>query len=198
MPSNAAATQLFLSRLRVHAENSSPETLKEVCRYFSSEHKFADYAIPSDTFILDLLSDSGTSKLTEEQVELAKAYKDEVPSIQLFAYARSTPREHLDIFLRRIFGSQLNFYPTLQGRASEKMLLQAILLTGLLEPGNKLVSNRPFDTTKGHIEGAGLQVHTVTPQACPKRYTMRRATSSWATSRRRFSWTSSIQVKCCW
>jgi len=54
------------------------------------------FAVPSDLFSLDLLTDSGTNKLTEEQKMLAAKYREMVPSIEMFSYARCTPREHLE------------------------------------------------------------------------------------------------------
>ncbi|XP_064632604.1 tryptophanase-like [Lineus longissimus] len=129
------------------------------------------FSIPADRFVLDLLSDSGTGLVMQEQEDLAQVYGDAVPSKGLmFSYAQSTPRGHLDVILKACFGAQFNFYPTLQGRAAERMLLQAFLASGLLKKADKLLSNRPFDTTYGHITAAGLQVSALTPQCCPKRY----------------------------
>ena len=54
------------------------------------------FALPADKFALDLLTDSGTGRLSKEQATLAAEYRRLVPSIEMFSYARSTPREHLD------------------------------------------------------------------------------------------------------
>lgn len=93
-----------------------------------------------------------------------------VPSIEMFSYARCTPREHLEQVFVECFGEQFNYYPALQGRAAEKMLLQATIEAGLQKPGDHIISNRPFDTTKGHIGACGLHVNALTPLTCPENY----------------------------
>jgi len=193
------ASQLLLGALHRHASNDAPAVLEKVRSVFSSGRKFAGYkthevidseyaspsiepedsgedfscnpfAVPSKFFALDLLTDSGTSKLTEEQREIAERYRELVPSIEMFSYARCAPREHLEQFLSECFGEQFSYYPALQGRAAEKMLLQATVEAGLQKPGDCIISNRPFDTTKGHICALGLHVIALTPLASPERY----------------------------
>ena len=194
------ASDFFLSTLRRHAQNTSSEVRDQVRKAFSSGRKFADYetheitdfkftkpaiapqmdfgeyfscnpfAVPSELFSLDLLTDSGTNKLTDEQKELAREYRNMVPSIEMFSYARCTPREHLEQVFRECFGDQFNYYPALQGRAAEKMLLQATIEAGLQKPGDAIICNRPFDTTKGHIGASGLHVDALTPLASPENY----------------------------
>ena len=93
-----------------------------------------------------------------------------IPSIEMFSYARCTPREHLEQVFVECFGDQFNYYPALQGRAAEKMLLQATLEAGIQKPGDHIISNRPFDTTKGHIGATGLHVIALTPLASPDIY----------------------------
>jgi tryptophanase len=50
------------------------------------------------------------------------------------------------------------------------MLLQATIEAGLQKPGDHIISNRPFDTTKGHIGASGLHVIALTPLASPENY----------------------------
>jgi tryptophanase len=57
-----------------------------------------------------------------------------VPSIQIFSYARSTPRVHLEMVVKSIFGDQFNFYPALQGRAAERMLLNSLIENKIILP----------------------------------------------------------------
>lgn len=193
------ATELFLGTLKRHASNNAPEVRDMIRKVFSSGRKFHDYkvykcdefkytepaakptefagdfscnpfAVLSERIAVDLLTDSGTNKLTDEQTALAAEYNKLVPSIEIFSYARSTPREHLELVFRECFGDQFKYYPALQGRAAEKVLLQATIEVGVHERGDRIISNRPFDTTKGHIGAAGLHVDALTPLAGPGRY----------------------------
>ena len=72
--------------------------------------------------------------------------------------------------IQECFGQDFQFYPALQGRAAEKMLLQGMLEAGLLSPGDIIACNRPFDTTKGHIGASGLLVDALTPLASPDHF----------------------------
>jgi len=116
------ATRLIQDALAKHINNRSPNTLKDVQKYFSYGRKFGGtsklnlpdvsypltfkkgkeefscnpFAVKSTYFKLDLLTDSGTSRLTDEQVRIKEAYMKLVPSIEMFSYARCTPREHLE------------------------------------------------------------------------------------------------------
>ena len=72
--------------------------------------------------------------------------------------------------VQECFGKGFQFYPALQGRAAEKMLLQGMIEAGLLSPGDTIVCNRPFDTTKGHIGASGLLVDALTPLASPDHF----------------------------
>lgn len=193
------ARDILLNKLHHHAHNESEKSREMVRSYFSSGRKFAGYkvhevtdfhyvtpteigkdfgvsfdcnpfSVPSETLDLDLLTDSGTNNLNEEQKEIAVTYRSLVPSIQMFSYARSQPREHLQQMFCACFGDQFEFYPTLQGRAAEKMLLKATVEVELINPGDRILCNRPFDTTKGHILATGLYVDALTPIPAPKEY----------------------------
>ena len=72
--------------------------------------------------------------------------------------------------IQECFGKNFSFYPALQGRAAERMLLQGTFEAGLLRSGDCIASNRPFDTTKGHITALGLHVEALTPLASPDHY----------------------------
>jgi hypothetical protein len=50
------------------------------------------------------------------------------------------------------------------------MLLNAFLENGCLKVGDNIVSNRPFDTTKGHIMNLKLNVSSLTPLSSPESY----------------------------
>lgn len=86
------------------------------------------------------------------------------------AYAGLTPRIHLNNLVSYLFGEQHNFYLTIQGRAAERLLLGALRDCKLVRNGDNVISNRPFDTTKGQILNHGLTVDALTPVASPDTY----------------------------
>lgn len=59
---------------------------------------------------------------------------------------------------------------TIQGRAAERLLLGALRDCKLVRNGDNVISNRPFDTTKGQILNHGLTVDALTPVASPDTY----------------------------
>ena len=50
------------------------------------------------------------------------------------------------------------------------MLLNALIENEYLKAGDYIISNRPFDTTKGHIQNSRLEVKALTPLSSPKEY----------------------------
>ena len=76
----------------------------------------------------------------------------------------------MEIVIKLIFGEQFNFYPALQGRAAERMLLSSLVENKIVMPGSKIMTNRPFDTTKGHIQNSNLIVQAMSPIASPNTF----------------------------
>jgi len=50
------------------------------------------------------------------------------------------------------------------------MLLSAMIENQILVEGSQIISNRPFDTTKGHIGASKLKVKALNPMASPKEF----------------------------
>lgn len=115
---------------------SAPERKKRML-----EAGYNVFLLRSDDVFLDLLTDSGTSAMSAQQWA-AMMVGDEA-----YAHARSYYR--LRDSIRDILGFE-HFLPCHQGRAAER-----IFFPTLLRPGDIVVSNTLFDTTRANVEAAG-------------------------------------------
>lgn len=99
------------------------------------------FGLKSDEVFIDLLTDSGTGAMSQDQ------WSGIISGDESYAGARSFHR--LSAVMDEIFGFK-HFVPTHQGRAAENILCAVALNAGQYIP-----SNMHFDTTEGNIRARG-------------------------------------------
>ena len=113
---------------------------------------FNTFLLRSEDVYVDLLTDSGTSALSQEQ-RAAMELGDE-------AYAGSRSFFRLEQAVREVYGYR-HVIPTHQGRGAEHLLARI-----LVEPGQLVPSNLYFTTSREHVELAGgIWVDVAVPEA---------------------------------
>jgi len=111
-------------------------------RRLALEHAgYNTFLLRSDDVYVDLLTDSGTSAMSQEQRSAAELGDE--------AYAGSRSFFRLERAVREVYGYR-HVVPTHQGRGAEHLLSRVLVAPGMLVP-----SNLYFTTSRAHAELAG-------------------------------------------
>jgi tryptophanase len=131
---------------KIKAVEAIPFTTRDQRDAALAEAGYNLFNLPSSLITIDLLTDSGTSAMSDRQWA-ALMVGDE-------AYAGSRNFFRLEKAVRRITGYR-HVIPTHQGRVAENLLF-----TILVKPGDHIPNNIHFDTTRANIEhNAGIAVN---------------------------------------
>ena len=136
-------TQYPFEPFKIKTVEAIPLTTPAERERYLREAGFNLFNLPSRAVTIDLLTDSGTGAMSDRQWG-ALHMGDE-------AYAGARSYEHLAQVQRELFGFPY-FVPVHQGRAAERILFEI-----LLQPGDLVATNQPFDTTLANIEARGAK-----------------------------------------
>ncbi|MCD5383438.1 tyrosine phenol-lyase [candidate division WOR-3 bacterium] len=128
---------------RIKAVEPIKKTNREERLHAIVEAGYNTFLLKSEDVYIDLLTDSGTSAMSDRQWA-AMMMGDE-------AYSGSRNFYHLVEAVREIYGFE-HILPTHQGRGAEH-----ILSSLLIKPGDYIPGNMYFTTTRAHQERAGGQ-----------------------------------------
>jgi len=137
MPSHRSWAEPWKVKMVEHLRMTSREERERVI----ADAGFNTFLLPSQFVYIDLLTDSGTSAMSDRQWA-GLMLGDE-------AYAGSMNYYHLEDAVRTYYGYK-HLIPTHQGRGAEHILSMLSIKTGQVVPGNMY-----FTTTKVHQEMAG-------------------------------------------
>lgn len=121
-------------------------------RQILRERHYNLFGIPANAVTFDFLTDSGTSAMSARQWA-AMMIGDE-------SYAGSTSYTRFRDVISDLTGMP-EVIPTHQGRSAEALLCQV-----MLKPGQRVIGNTQFDTTRANIESSGgVSIDLPSPEA---------------------------------
>ncbi|MEJ2052842.1 MAG: tryptophanase [Calditrichaceae bacterium] len=113
-------------------------TTREEREKLIKEAGYNIFLLPAESIFIDLLTDSGTSAMSDNQWA-GMMLGDE-------SYAGSKNYYNFEKTVQNIFGFK-NIIPTHQGRVAENLLFSSVL-----KPGDVVPNNIHFDTTRANVE----------------------------------------------
>lgn len=108
---------------------------------------FNTFLLNTTDVFLDMLTDSGTNAMSDNQVASMHQADD--------AYAGSQSFARMEVAIKEVFGKEL-ILPVHQGRAAENIISQTFI-----RPGHKIPMNYHFTTTKAHMELNGGEIFEI-------------------------------------
>jgi tryptophanase len=126
---------------RIKVVEPIKKTTFEEREHLIKEASYNLFLLPAEKILIDLLTDSGTSAMSDNQWA-GIMLGDE-------SYAGSKNYYHFEETVKDIFGFE-NIIPTHQGRVAENLLF-----SNILKPGNVVPNNSHFDTTRANVEYNG-------------------------------------------
>ena len=133
----------IIEPFRIKSVEPLRRTTRDERKAYLSAARYNLFALDSETVLIDLLTDSGTSAMSARQWA-AIMIGDE-------SYAGSPSFRRFEAAVRDLMPFR-HIIPTHQGRAAEAILFH--LIGG---PGLKIPSNTHFDTIRGNIEATGAE-----------------------------------------
>ncbi len=131
-----------MHKVRIVQKTSLPPIRRR--REAIAEAGYNTFLLRSRDIFLDMLTDSGTNAMSDNQLAAMMVSDD--------AYAGSESFYKLSDAVRDVLGFRFTM-PVHQGRAAEHLLAKAFI-----KPGDVVLMNYHFTTSKAHIELAGATV----------------------------------------
>lgn len=140
--SNGKVIPIEMHKIKIVQQTQLPPSRQRVAAI--EEAGYNTFLLRTKDVFLDMLTDSGTNAMSDKQLAAMMQADD--------AYAGSESFYRLADAVREVFGFEF-VIPAHQGRAAEHLLAKAFV-----KPGDVVLMNYHFTTSKAHIDLAGGRV----------------------------------------